>query len=221
MRTVSMTTPTRRDGPTADGGAQGEPLLVARAFAGDAEAFEAIVARYQRPVLGLTRRYLRNAADAEDAAQEAFIRAFVHRDRFDAARPLLPWLLAVARHACLDRLRRGRREEIAATVQADDRASDGPTAEDALSDRERLERLSLALDALPEGQREVVAMFHLDGLAYREIAEALDVPIGTVMTWLHRGRARLREAVLAEPAHEGRGEGLRGGAAHDGHAPER
>ena len=176
-----------------------EPLLAARAFAGDSRAFEAIVVRFEGPVLGLARRYLGREADAEDAAQEAFVRAFVHRDRFDPARPVLPWLLTVARHVCLDRLRRDKREPIAET-EPDGCAFEGATAEDALGDRERLARLRRALDALPEGQREVVAMFHLDGLAYREIAEALDVPIGTVMTWLHRGRARLREMVLSEPA---------------------
>jgi RNA polymerase sigma-70 factor (ECF subfamily) len=189
-----MTAPMRQAGLTTSGATEREPLLVARAFAGDGRAFEAIVVRFQGPVLGLARRYLKSAPDAEDAAQEAFVRAFVHRDRFDPARPVLPWLLTVARYVCLDRLRRDRREAIAA-MEPDGCAFEGATAEDALGEREQLVRLSRALEALPEGQREVVAMFHLDGLAYREIAEALDVPIGTVMTWLHRGRARLREAV--------------------------
>jgi len=194
-----MATATRRDSARADEDARSEPLLVARAFAGDSRAFEAIVVRFEGPVLSLARRYLGSEADAEDAAQEAFVRAFVHRDRFDPARPVLPWLLTVARYLCLDRLRRDKREPLA-DAEPDACVFEGANAEDALGARERLSRLRGALDALPEGQREVVAMFHLDGLAYREIAEALDVPIGTVMTWLHRGRARLREMVLAEPA---------------------
>jgi len=192
-----MTTPMRQAEPTTGRSPEREPVLVDRAFAGDSRAFEAIVVRYQGPVLGLARRYLRRAPDAEDAAQEAFIRAFVHRDRFDPLLPLLPWLLTVARHVCLDRLRRNRREAIS-DAEPDGCAVESATAEDVLSERERLVSLSRALDALPEGQREVVAMFHLDGLGYREIAETLDVPIGTVMTWLHRGRARLRDSVLAE-----------------------
>ena len=192
-----MKTPTRPDPLAAGDLAEREPVLAQRAFAGDARAFEAILIRYQRPVLGLARRHLGRAPDAEDAAQEAFIRCFVHRDRFDPARPLLPWLLAVTRHVCLDRLRRARREPLS-DEPPDACAVVRATAEDALSDRERLEILARSLEALPEGQREAVAMFHLDGLGYREIAEALDVPIGTVMTWLHRGRERLRSAVLAE-----------------------
>jgi len=192
-----MTTPTRQAVTTTGRSPEREPVLVDRAFAGDARAFEAIVVRYQAPVLGLARRYLRRAPDAEDAAQEAFVRAFVHRDRFDPLRPLLPWLLTVARRVCLDRLRRDKREAIS-DAEPEGFAVESATAEDALRDRERLVSLSRALDALPEGQREVVAMFHLDGLGYREIADALDVPIGTVMTWLHRGRARLRDSVLAE-----------------------
>jgi len=193
-----MTMPMRQTEPTTGRSREREPLLVDRAFAGDSRAFEAIVVRYQAPVLGLARRYLRRAPDAEDAAQEAFVRAFVHRDRFDPLLPLLPWLLTVARHVCLDRLRRDRREAIS-DAEAEGCAVESATAEDALSEREQLLHLSRALDALPEGQREVVAMFHLDGLSYREIAEALDVPMGTVMTWLHRGRARLRESILADP----------------------
>jgi RNA polymerase sigma-70 factor (ECF subfamily) len=188
-----MTT-ARRTEPHASG-AESEPHLVQRAFAGDARAFTAIVTLHQGPVLRLARRYLGSAAESEDAAQEVFVRAFVRRDRFDSARPLLPWLLTIARHVCLDRLRRSRREGVAA-AEPDALASAGATAEDAFGERERLVRLARALEALPEGQREVVAMFHFDGLAYREIADALDVPIGTVMTWLHRGRARLRELVL-------------------------
>jgi RNA polymerase sigma-70 factor (ECF subfamily) len=192
-----MTMPTRPIPLAAGDLAERESVLAERAFAGDARAFEAIVLRYQRPVLGLARRHLCRAPDAEDAAQEAFVRCFVHRDRFDPARPLLPWLLAVTRHVCLDRLRRERREPLL-DESAEACAVERATAEDALSDRERLERLARSLEALPEGQREAVAMFHLDGLGYREIAEALDVPIGTVMTWLHRGRERLKSAVLAE-----------------------
>jgi RNA polymerase sigma-70 factor, ECF subfamily len=197
-----MTMPMRQAEPTTGRSSEREPVLVDRAFAGDARAFEAIVVRYQAPVLGLARRYLKRMPDAEDAAQEAFVRAFVHRDRFDPARPLLPWLLTVARYVCLDRLRRDRREAIS-DAEPDGCAVQTATAEDALREREQLLLLSSALDALPEGQREVVAMFHLDGLGYREIADALDVPIGTVMTWLHRGRARLREAVLAEGGSQG------------------
>jgi RNA polymerase sigma-70 factor, ECF subfamily len=174
---------------------EAESVLAERAFAGDARAFEAIVVRYQGPVLGLAGRYLKSTADAEDAAQEAFVRAFVHREKFDRARPILPWLLTVTRYVCVDRLRRVRREE-PLEREAEAVAASARTAEDEAGDRELAARLAEALEALPEAQREVVAMFHLDGMSYREIADAADVPIGTVMTWLHRGRARLKELVF-------------------------
>jgi RNA polymerase sigma-70 factor, ECF subfamily len=181
--------------------AEADALLAERAFAGDARAFEAIVVRYQGPVLGLAGRYLKGAADAEDAAQEAFVRAFVHREKFDRSRPILPWLLTVTRYVCVDRLRRTRREEPLERAP-ETAAASGRSAEDEVGDRELAARLSRAMDALPEAQREVVAMFHLDGMSYREIADAADVPIGTVMTWLHRGRARLKELVFGGNGHD-------------------
>lgn len=166
-----------------------------RAFAGDPEAFSEIVHRYQRPVLGLCARLLRGE-DARDLAQETFLRAFVNAERFDRDRPVLPWLLTIAKHLCLDRLRVSKRElpESPSTPVPLDEA---PDAEREVSAKRELGRLEEALFELPESQREVIAMYHLDGLSYREISETLEVPVGTVMTWLHRGRNRLRELMAA------------------------
>src|SRR5262245_51366402 len=86
---------------------EAERDLARRAHRGDLAAFDQLVLRFQRPVRHLCWRMLRSSS-AEDAAQETFIRAFVHFDRFDAERPLLPWLLAIARRLCLDLLRRDR-----------------------------------------------------------------------------------------------------------------
>ena len=86
---------------------QAEHDLARRARRGDSAAFDQLVLRFQRPVYRLCRRMLRSP-HAEDLAQETFVRAFVHFDRFDRERPLLPWLLAIARRLCLDLLRRER-----------------------------------------------------------------------------------------------------------------
>jgi len=172
-----------------------EAELARQAREGDEPAFTLLVERYQGPVYGLCCRYLRGA-DAEDAAQDTFVRAFVHIRSFDPERPLRPWLLAIARRVCLDRLRKKAptpEEEIERLAPPDPR----PDAEQNMAAREELIRLQRALRALPEGQREAVALFHLHDMPYREIAKQLDVPIGTVMTWLHRGRAQLRE-ILSE-----------------------
>lgn len=167
--------------------------LARGAASGDRRAFAMIVERYKGSVFGICRRYL-DEPDAQDLAQETFVRAFVHRERFDPERPLKPWLLTIARNLCLDQLRsheRRQRPEPDMSVFADP----GDDAERTVSNREQLELLARGLEQLPDGQREAVALFHLDGLSYRELSEVLGVPIGTVMTWLHRGRRRLRDLV--------------------------
>src|SRR5688572_12140520 len=87
--------------------------LAERAGRGDERAFTALVRRHERPVYALCCRYL-GAADAADAAQETFVRAFTHLDRFDRSRPLLPWLFTIARRLCIDH-QRARRNETPAT----------------------------------------------------------------------------------------------------------
>ena len=139
--------------------------------------------------------------DAEDLAQDTFVRAFVHFERFDPSRPLLPWLIAIARRLCLDVLRRRK-----VMIQADamqQMAQYAPSPEREASLREELSRLERALAGLDEGPREAIVLFHIEAMSYRGIAAALEVPIGTVMTWLHRGRAQLKRALDRAPI-EGR-----------------
>jgi RNA polymerase sigma-70 factor (ECF subfamily) len=171
-----------------------EVELAARARGGDSRAFAEIVRRYQGPIFRLCQRYLRGP-EAEDAAQETFVRAFVHRQRFDPERPLMPWLCTIARRLCLDKLRK-RHPDLDDTLEA--RTEDtAPTPERTAATREQLLRLQAALVDLPEGQREAILRYHIDGMSYQDIATSLEVPVGTVMTWLHRGRAKLRTLVEA------------------------
>jgi RNA polymerase sigma-70 factor, ECF subfamily len=168
--------------------------LAQRAGAGDERAFEQLVRRYQRPVYALCCRYL-GPADAADAGQETFVRAFTHLAKYDRTRPLLPWLLTIARRLCIDH-QRARRHEAAAVEVPD--LGNAPV-EPHVSAREELALLARAFETLPEGPREALALFHFQDLSYKEIAETLEIPMGTVMTWIHRGRDALRQA-LAEPA---------------------
>ncbi len=169
--------------------------LARRARRGDAGAFDELVRRFQRPVLGFCWRMLRSA-DAEDLAQDAFVRAFVHFERFDPARPVLPWLIAIARRLCLDVLRRRKVAARLETLAVSDPPPQGPEGE--ASVREQIARLDRALTELGEGPREAVILFHVQEMSYRDIAAALEVPMGTVMTWLHRGRAHLKKALDGE-----------------------
>lgn len=164
--------------------------MVAAAMAGDSQAFRVVVERYGSSVYGLCRRYL-GETEAEDVAQETFLKAFLHKDRYDASRPILPWLITIARRLCLSRLRRSGH---ALTSSLDDVPVSelGPDAESLATSRQSLDFVSQGLATLPEGQREALSLYHISGLSYQQTADALEVPIGTVMTWLHRGRARLR-----------------------------
>lgn len=131
--------------------------------------------------------------DAEDLAQDTFVRAFVHFERFDPDRPLLPWLVAIARRLCLDLLR--RRKVMTGADAMPEIIQLVPSPEREASIREELSRLEQALAGLDEGPREAIVLFHVEAMSYRDIAAALEVPMGTVMTWLHRGRAQLKRAL--------------------------
>jgi RNA polymerase sigma-70 factor, ECF subfamily len=180
----------------SDADRRAELDLARRARRGDAVAFDQLVLRFQRPVLRFCWRLLRSP-DAEDLAQDAFVRAFVHFERFDPERPVLPWLIAIARRLCLDVLRRRKVTAGLEALPVSDRTV--PSAEREASAREQLGRLEHALDALGEGPREAVILFHIEEMSYRDIAAALEVPVGTVMTWLHRGRAQLKAALGGPP----------------------
>ena len=170
--------------------------LARRATRGDEAAFAEIVRRHQGAVHRLCLRFV-SAADAEDVAQEAFVKAFTHRAKLDPERPLLPWLLTVARNLAIDRVRRHQASPTEPSVEDADSHADtrAPSAERAAISAQRTARLRQGLAELPEGQREAVMLFHVEGLPYKDIATALEVPVGTVMTWLHRARGRLRKAL--------------------------
>lgn len=184
-------------GEGLEASARAELDLARRARRGDSAAFDQLVLRFQGPVHRLCWRMLRSP-QAEDLTQETFIRAFVHFDRFDPGRPLLPWLLAIARRLCLDLL---RREKVMARVETIPVTGEPrPSPERHASLREQVSRLERALADLEEGPRAAIFLFHLEELTYRDIAAALEVPIGTVMTWLHRGRAQLKQALEDAPS---------------------
>jgi RNA polymerase sigma-70 factor (ECF subfamily) len=171
--------------------------LARRARRGDTAAFDELLQRFHRPVYRFCWRLLRSP-DAEDLAQDTFVRAFVHFERFDPERPVLPWLIAIARRLCLDLLRRRKVMRTIETMPIDPPPVPTPEGEAGL--REQLGRLERALDDLDEGPREAIILFHIEGMSYRDIAAALEVPMGTVMTWLHRGRAQLKKTVEDPPS---------------------
>jgi RNA polymerase sigma-70 factor (ECF subfamily) len=179
-----------------------DAALARSASRGDRQAFGRLVDLHKRAVYGLCFRLLRDPEDARDAAQECFVRAYSALDTYDPGQPFVPWILRIARNHCLDLVRRRVHESRRVELNTDpecgpvDLADPAAVAPDvALERRETAATLAQAVDALPPAQREVVHLFHVEHLSYKEIAATLDVPIGTVMTWLHRARARLRLAL--------------------------
>ena len=168
--------------------------LVARSRRGDGDAFAQIVARYQELAQRTAYVILRDADTAQDAAQEAFVKAYRSLGRFREGAPLRPWLLRIVANEAINRAKadaRHRHSDLAlAAARADDRAT-SPEAS-ALA-AERRDAVVMALNALGEDDRVVIAYRYFFDLGEAEMAEALGVPRGTVKSRLSRAMARLRE----------------------------
>ncbi len=196
--------------------AEADANTIARVLAGDREAFGVLVARYTRRLYDLARRMLRDADEAEDAVQQAFLNAFRALDRFDPRRPFRHWLLRIASNLCRNRLvARGHRPEPAAVGAAagDEGAVAEPAARPDAGPPSRDSDLAsgsvrAAIDALPDTYRLPAILRYVHGLDLSEIAEITDEPIATVKTHLHRARAALRAAL--EGAGSASGETPRG-----------
>jgi RNA polymerase sigma-70 factor (ECF subfamily) len=160
-----------------------EATLVRRCLRKDAEAIAALVGRFQAEVYGLCVRLLSHRHDAEDVSQEVFLRVFRSLKRWDPTRPLKPWVMGIAVNRCRTWLaQRARRPELADYLQ--DTVPDRVTDDSA----ELLREIHAAVAQLRGEYREVFVLFHEHGQPYEEIAEALERPVGTIKTWLHRAR---------------------------------
>jgi RNA polymerase sigma-70 factor (ECF subfamily) len=151
-----------------------------------------LIERFQADVFGFCVRMLHHRHDAEDVTQEVFLRVFRSLHRWDGVRPLKPWVMAIAVNRCRTWLsQRSRRPELADYLQE---TASIPVSDDAA---ELVAEIQSALQELRPDYRSVFVLFHEHGQSYEDIADALDRPIGTVKTWLHRARlevlGRLRQ----------------------------
>jgi len=163
---------------------------------GKLELFEQTIVPHLNAAYNLARWLMRDSGDAEDAVHEAYLRAFRFFDGFKGGDGRA-WLLAVVRNTCLTWL--GRRSAAAVSVEFDERKHRGERepegTEEALIRDAKLRALRNCIEALPVEYREVIVMREMEELPYREIAEAASLPVGTVMSRLARGRARLLECM--------------------------
>ena len=170
------------------------PRFLDRLRAGDAPAFEDLVMTYQHRVFAVALRMLGNRAEAEEVAQEAFVRAHRALGEFRGDAKLSTWLYAITSRLCLNRLASGERRMARQGEDALLRLSDaGPRPDAALERRELEAALGRAIADLPEDRRIVVVLRDLEGLSYEEIAQVLELELGTVRSRLHRARAELKE----------------------------
>ena len=186
--------PAERRTPILDPGE--EAALVRSAQGGEAAAFTAIVRHYQRSVHRIAYGLTRNTADADDLAQETFVRAYQAIGRFRVGEPLYPWLARITTNLAFSLFRRRRRRpevSIEPLVESGRQwASEDDPAEN-VARSQRGERVQKAFAKLSEEHQAVLALRVVQDLSYEEIATALRIPPGTVMSRLSRARAELKK----------------------------
>jgi RNA polymerase sigma-70 factor (ECF subfamily) len=199
-----MSTPTPGD----------DSSLVARALAGDPSAYAGLLSRHRSRVLGLALRMVRNADDAADIAQEAFLRAFQSLAGFDPGKSFGAWIAKITANLCIDHYRRRRLRTVSLDGSAEEGRGDRgdhpwefadarPGPEAILVHNESERRLDDLIASLPPRYRMVILLRYKEDLAYEEIAAVLGVPLGTVKARLHRAHHMLKRRLGPIPRGAG------------------
>ena len=187
-----------------------ENLLLRYQEHGDGWAFEELVHRYERELYIYLRNYLGDAQMAEDTFQTTFLQVHLKCDQFDATRKVRPWLYTVATNQAIDSQRRNRRhrmvsldrraggdgeDDLGALVQLLESREIGPVGQ--LETAEHSHTIRQAIQQLPDPLKDVVLLVYYQGLMYREAAEVLSIPVGTVKSRLHTAIYRLNQALTS------------------------
>ena len=197
--------------PPVDLAGASDQDVVARARQGSEEAYRELLRRYQGPVFSLIYRMVGEREAAEDLAQETFGRMVTALDSYRPELKFSPWLLRIANNAAIDHLRRRRLDTVAldgwpdgagpgaTAIQAAERSESTPATVDPRALRSALEH---AIGRLREQYRRCIVLRHMEERSYDDIAEIMDLPVGTVKTYLHRARDELREMLghLRDPS---------------------
>ena len=171
--------------------------LMTQAKHGDRDAFDQLVASVRGRAFHVARSFVGSREDALDLSQEALLKIYRARDSYRDGEPFLPWFHRVLRNTCFSFLRKqGRLKKRSLTWDIEDTAVASP--QDHLEGEERAELFWRAFRSLRQRDREILALRHFEELAYQEIAETLEIPIGTVMSRLHGARKRLRKILQAD-----------------------
>lgn len=206
MTTTLTTSSGKLTHRSGDASLTDEQLLLGYRETGDRDLFTQLVHRYERELFSYLRRYLGDAELAEDAFQAAFLQVHLKVGQYEAGRAVRPWLYTIATNQAIDAQRRTRRHRMVSLDRAGQ--SDGeevgklldllvsqevsPTAQ--LAADERRDWINGAIAELAEPLRDVVQLLYFQGLKYREVADALNIPVGTVKSRMHAAAAKLVEA---------------------------
>jgi RNA polymerase sigma factor (sigma-70 family) len=184
----------RRSSAVADdavGAAGTDDVALAQRFAGeDPDAIRQLYARFGGPIFTVAHSVLRDRALATEAVQMTFLKAWGARDRYDATRPLAPWLYSIARRAAIDLARSERRH-----MSTELRDTDATTAPHMMEQAWDAWQVRRAVDQLEPREREIVRLQHFEQLTHEEIATRLAIPVGTVKSRSHRAHQRLARAL--------------------------
>ncbi len=199
--TDTSASPVLAPSPSSD-----EELLLRFRDQSDQEAFTELVHRYERPLYNYLVRYTGNPQQADELFQTTFERVFERSGQFEAGRRFKPWLYSIATHLAIDGMRRaGRHRALEFDASADVEDGEAGKLFDLVSDNrpspvaqleaaERRDWVRQAVEQLPDELRPVILLAYYEGMTLREVAEALDLPLGTVKSRLHRALVKLNEA---------------------------
>lgn len=177
-----------------------ERAWIEQALKGDRGAFGHLVRAYERPVYNLTYRMLGDPAEAEDAAQETFVRAYTKLGTYQPGRKFVNWLLSIASHHCIDRLRRKNRApqlSLDGPLPPQWLMSNAPQPDQVVNKNQERERVRQSLDTLPPDYRAAVVLRYWYNLSYREIAGAMNTTESAIKSRLHRARRMLANQLQA------------------------
>lgn len=178
---------------------QDEQALIKQAQAGNTNAFAGLVTMHGTLVYNLALRTLNDPQEAEDVAQETFVRAWLALPRFRAQAQLSTWLYRIATNLCYNRLPQLKRELAALDPDAQvDLPDERQATEELLLTAEIMTQVETAVNQLPESYRMLITLRHIQGLSYADIADVAEMPIGSVKTGIFRARRQLRQMLTQE-----------------------
>ncbi|MBV1901506.1 MAG: sigma-70 family RNA polymerase sigma factor [Kordiimonadaceae bacterium] len=179
-----------------DNNTESDETLVSRVGAGDRQAFGVLAARYGMRYRMLAYRFTKNMAQAEDLAQEAFVKLWTHADRFDAGKAkFTTWFHRLVVNRCLDEKRKRHYEALPASF---DKVDPALSAEAVLGQADDSRKLSVAVGTLSERQKTAVTLSYFEGLSNQEAADVMDLNIKAYESLLVRSRAKMRQVLMAE-----------------------